>query len=298
MLKSNSSRIAAALRHVLEPVPASDDNGPNQSAESNDVPALTRRAVTLLGKQRDASLEEALARAIIGNREYYHLLLREGSTADENIMRAAEVLARLDSDFTAGLLRAADSTAGATGRALHVIDRLGRTAVAAQWVRRMTDHPDPNVRSKAVKMLTCLHVNIPLIERQLENGDARVRANAVEALWGQHSHRHRRLLEKAALDPHHRVSANALLGLFQANALGIVERIVRSAGSGSPQHRAAIAWTMGATGRLEFVSELEILKQDAEECVRSAAARALDRILGGATEAHASEDSVPEYSHF
>jgi HEAT repeat protein len=297
MVQSNSSRIAAALRNVLEPLTACVNDRPNH-ADLDDLPTLTRRAVTLLGEQRDLPMEEAVARAVIGNREYYHVLLRPESTDAGEMVHAAAVLARYDSVFTAGLLRAADATARSEGRALEILDRLGRTAVAAQWVRRMTEHPDPSVRSKAVKMLTCLHVNTAFIERQLENSDARVRANAVEALWGQHSHRHRQLLEKAALDPHHRVSANALLGLFRANAFGIVERIARSARSSSPQHRAAIAWMMGKTGRPEFIPELKILDHDAEECVRSCAASALEHLRAGAVEAHESGESVADYSNF
>jgi HEAT repeat protein len=283
--KGNARRIAAAHSNVLDRVTAAVADPAIHTAAVDDGPALMCKAVALLSQQIEASLEQTLAQAIIGSGDYHHILLAPESTDAVQCLHAAEVLARHDSDFTAGLLRAADATAGAEGRALEIIERLGRTAVAAQWVRRMTEHPDPNVRSKAVKMLTCLHVNIALIERQMESGDARVRANAIEALWGEDSHRHRPLLERAALDPHHRVSANGLFGLFRANAPGIAERIARSARSGSPQHKAAIAWVMGNTGRPEFIPELEILEQNAEECVRSSAVRALQRIRACAAEA-------------
>ena len=296
--KGNTRRIAAALRKVLQTVTPSATQPSNDVVETEDVTELTRRALGLLAGQHDASAQEALALAIIANRDYHHVLLAPESTDAEESMHGVEALARHDTDFTAGLLRAADAADRCKARALRMIEWLGRTAVAAQWVRRMTEHPDPNVRSKAVKMLACLHVNVALIERQLASIDARVRANAVEALWGEQSHRHKQLLEKAAADPHHRVSANGLLGLFRANAPGIMERISRAAESGSPQHRAAIAWLMGKTGRPEFIPELEALERDAEDCVRSSASRALQSLSRGAADARLSEISVAASSHF
>jgi HEAT repeat protein len=210
---------------------------------------------------------------------YPHLLDVDSITLEE-CLRAARTLAQSDTWSIASLIRAADerTDSKATMRALEIVDGLGQAGVAAQWIRRLTADSDPNVRSKAVKILSTLHVNLSLIEKQLESKDPRVRANAVEGLWGENSLRHTRLLERAAKDPHHRVAANGLYGLYVAKIEGTAGRMIRMANSSSPDLRAAIAWAMGRTGSHEFTSELEKLAADGEESVRLSATRALKQI--------------------
>lgn len=248
--------------------------------DGTDLPNLTRKGILTLARQTASPDMETLARAVIAVRGYSrHLLDLELSELDE-CLRAAATLSQHDTSFIAGLVRSADELQGSksTMRALEILDGLGQSGVAAQWIRRMTADADASLRSKAVKILSKLYVNLSLIERQFESEDARVRANAVEGLWGEKSQRHVQLLERAAKDPHHRVAGNGLYGLYLAGSAGIGERMIQAANSSSPQHRAAIAWAMGKTGSPEFVSPLEKLAADSEECVRTSAARALAQL--------------------
>ena len=86
------------------------------------------------------------------------------------------------------------------------------------WLRQLSNHDDQRIRSLSVKQLCQLRPNKALIERQMRSSDPRVRANAIEALWHSKTSDAKELFTTAAADPHHRVVANALVGLhFQGD---------------------------------------------------------------------------------
>ncbi len=138
-------------------------------------------------------------------------------------------------------------------------------------------------------MLCRLHVNPLLIEKQLDSTDPRVRANAIEALWGTLSWNSKRLLKKATDDPHHRVCVNALLGLYLAGIADTADRMIALARNPSSMHRAAVAWGMGYTRDDMFRTHLDELSRDPAENVRTAAASALEKFARGFSESPATE---------
>jgi hypothetical protein len=278
-----SSRYAERISAVL--VQHRDvESGMQTIADDTDPDVLARFGVLLLARKPEFDERETLAAFLAADQRYYRHLIDVRLLSPDECMLAATTLCRADTAFIVGLIHAADNAPefDSVMRTLDIAERLDKSTVAAQWIRRQAGHADPAVRSKAVKMLSRLHVNLLFIERQLGSGDARVRANAVEGLWGVSSHGSRQLLEKAASDTHHRVAANGLIGLCLADAPGAVQRMIRAARAESPQLRAATAWAMGQTGREEFTEELEKLAADDEASVRQCAARAI-RCRGAGT---------------
>jgi hypothetical protein len=271
-----SSRHADRISAILLQHPDIDPQVP-RIAENTDADLLARLGITLLGRKAEFPEREALAASLAADQRYYRHLIDVRLLSPEECLTAAATLSQVDTAFVPGLVRAADDAGefDSVMRTLDVAERLDKSVVAAQWIRRQTGHADPTVRSKAVKMLSRLHVNLLFIERQLGSRDPRVRANAVEGLWGVNSHGSRQLLEKAASDAHHRVAANGLVGLCLADAPGAVHRMIEAARADSPQLRAATAWAMGHTGRAEFYDELQKLAADAEATVRECAVRAI-----------------------
>jgi hypothetical protein len=93
------------------------------------------------------------------------------------------------------------------------------------------------------------------------DGDPRVRANAVESLWGSTSAMAREVFEKAARDAHHRVAANALVGQYlqgrPESVAGFVSMIRRQ----DQASRAAAAWAMGRVGDERFVPLLHATRR-------------------------------------
>jgi hypothetical protein len=255
------------------------DIGIPKIGENMDPDILARSCVVLLARKAELPEREALAVSLAADQRYYRYLIDARLLSPAECLTAAGTLCGVDTAFVPCLIRAADDAAefDAVMRTLDIVERLDKSAVAAQWIRRQAGHADPTVRSKAVKILSRLHVNLLFIERQLTSRDPRVRANAVEGLWGVSSHGSRQLLEKAASDGHHRVAANGLVGLCLADAPGAIQKMIHAARAESPELRAATAWAMGQTGRKEFYEELDKLASDAEANVRDCAARAINR---------------------
>jgi HEAT repeat protein len=279
MTPTNAERIIAILAKHADAdagnAGAWDDAGPDTLAKS---------ALVLLATKPDLPERDSLAASLAAEQRYYGYLIDVDLLSLDQSVSAAAALCRADQGFLAGLFRTAGAAAkpATVMRALELIDRLQKAVVAAQWIRRTTEHPDPIVRSKAVKILSCLHVNVAFIEKQLGSKDARVRANAVEALWGVNTPTSRQLLERAANDPHQRVMANGLLGLSHLGIPGITRRIVQAAKTNSPELRRALAWLMGQTEGEQFEEELKRLAADPEETVKEQATRSLNGRKRGA----------------
>jgi len=138
--------------------------------------------------------------------------------------------------------------------------------------------PDPHVRSKAATLYGRTSHNAEWVRSRLGETDPRVRANAVESLWGEDSDAARAVLKEASRDRHHRVAANAWIGLDQIGAKDVIPNLKRMAEAEDPMARAAAAFAMGRTGHAEFKPVLEKMLKDSSPHARSQALRALVRI--------------------
>jgi hypothetical protein len=92
----------------------------------------------------------------------------------------------------------------------------------------------------------------------LDDPDPRVRANAVESIWNTPGTFPLQFFHKAARDPHHRVAANALVGLYLAGEVSALGSLIGMTGSPNPLFQAAAVWAMGRTGDERFE---QVLKQ-------------------------------------
>ncbi len=138
--------------------------------------------------------------------------------------------------------------------------------------------PDPDVRARAATLYGRASRNVEWVRSRLAEADPRVRANAVESLWGERSEAAQAVLKEASRDRHHRVAANALIGLDQAGAREVAASLKKMAASEEPMARAAAAFAMGRTGRGEYVPLLEAMLKDSGQHARSQALKALIRI--------------------
>lgn len=138
--------------------------------------------------------------------------------------------------------------------------------------------PDAQVRSKAATLYGRTSRNAEWVRGRLGEADARVRANAVESLWGEDSDAAQAVLKEASRDRHHRVAANAWVGLDQIGARDVIANLKKMAESEDPMARAAAAFAMGRTGHAEFKAMLARMLKDSSPHARSQALRALVRI--------------------
>jgi hypothetical protein len=86
------------------------------------------------------------------------------------------------------------------------------------------------------------------------------------------------LLWKAARDPHHRVAANASLGLYRLGEPGGIKRLIEMSHRDSAEFRAAAVWAMGECRDARFVPRLTDMAKDAEEQLCDDVTKATARI--------------------
>lgn len=163
-------------------------------------------------------------------------------------------------------------------RLLGLIDAISDCSVLASYLVQFQRHPSDRVRSKAVLMLGRSNCNPGRVERLLSSGDDRMRANAVESLWGQRSKAARQILWRASQDRCARVVANALLGLCRAGEDDAFVRLGELAWNADPTMRCSGAWAMGETGDLQFLAMLEKLAQDPVATVRERAEKSRQKL--------------------
>lgn len=158
------------------------------------------------------------------------------------------------------------------------LDLLDRTALGTRLLRvlsPLTGSADPRIAAKATLFIGRRLQNPAWTRAQLKRKDQRIRANAVEALWGAHSLPAIHLFEQCASDENNRVIGNSLVGLYLAGsdeALGEVMALSRSEKGG---YRSTAAWAMGKLGTPLFRPRLGELLRDRQPSVRSSALRAM-----------------------
>jgi len=192
----------------------------------------------------------------------------------------ARKLTSVEPQLDIRLLRSAATTAGGnlrsteTGlalRVLNVVDAISDCSRLSSYLVQFAQHPNAKVRSKGALLLGRSNWNPGRVESLLASDDGRLRANAVESLWGCRQKEATKILWKATQDPCGRVIVNALLGLCLADDQEAYSRLRMLAGSTDPVLRSGAAWAMGETGNPEVDDALAKLEQDANARVKEIA---------------------------
>ncbi len=162
-----------------------------------------------------------------------------------------------------------------SARALDILDETSRGRRLLPILGHLPDSQDARIAGKATLFVGRRVQNPAWSKRQLARGDERVRANAVEALWGVNTPPAARLLEDCTLDRNNRVVGNALVGLHIVGDEKTPTEVFSISRSGKPELRSTAAWVMGKIGVPEFTPRLTELVHDEHPGVRIAALRSL-----------------------
>ena len=203
----------------------------------------------------------------------------------EQAMVIARAAVRVDPMADAMLARRLADSAVGTGKAIadarRLMEILAEIADAARvlpHLMRLLRHPNPYLRSKVVKMIGRGSRSVKWVKGKLNESDPRVRANAVEALWGVDSPEARSLLHFASNDANNRVLGNALLGLYYLGDCSVLEEVVKMSAHESKLFRATAAWVMGETGDVRFSDAVRRMLLEPDPVIRKQALAALGRI--------------------
>jgi HEAT repeat protein len=177
-----------------------------------------------------------------------------------------------------------------SSRALDILDETSQGRRLLPILGHLPDSQDSKIAAKATLFVGHRVQNAQWARRQLDRGDQRVRANAVEALWGVKTPQATRLLEDCTRDRNNRVVGNALVGLHLVGQETARTEVMSLSKQGKPELRSTAAWAMGKLALSDFAPRLTELVRDDHPEVRSSALRSL--ILIRRTESPAGEPEV------
>ena len=197
------------------------------------------------------------------------LILRAYKLDPQVIVKLAELLAHPGSST--------DAEARFAARVFAVL-KGSRPSIALPALRRLARYPNPRVRSKAILLIGGIYQNPNFSQHYAAEQDPRVAANFIESLWGLATGAARDAFVKAATDPHHRVMANGIVGLYLMGDECSIPFLFNLSSSEKPLARAAAAWAMGRLEDPRFVPRLAQLREDPDPITRQGALRSLGRV--------------------
>ncbi|MFN0102695.1 MAG: HEAT repeat domain-containing protein [Bryobacteraceae bacterium] len=168
---------------------------------------------------------------------------------------------------------------GRAERMLELLPRIAPPERLLPLLDRIMPSSNTRIRSKAWKLYAAASADLGWALTQIDDGDARVAANVVEALWrAVPNEQLRELFLRAALQERNRVAGNGLVGLFSCNdprGMEIARRLAKHEDAG---FRSTVAWAIGHACWREGLELLEDLRRDKADKVRKIADRSLVRI--------------------
>lgn len=185
---------------------------------------------------------------------------------------------RIVKQITSAASNADQLEAATAERLLELMSAFSDLSRILPVLAELLKHPSPRIRSKAVLLIGRASANAKLAESHLKEADKRVRANAIEALWGNSSNEARSILSAAASDSNNRVAANAALGLYKLDETYSIAIILDMAENPSPIFRLSAVWTMSETQDPRFLGTLAKLIGDADQRVRQLAFASVAKI--------------------
>ncbi len=162
--------------------------------------------------------------------------------------------------------------------ALRVLDLVAEYPEdVANWriIGRLCENADLRVRSKSAALMARFRYNEDTAASRFDDGEARVRAGIVEALWNGDHAKGTRLMERALDDTDNRVAGNACLALYEAGDSRALTRIASLMDSGQPPFQLTAAWVMGRTSDIRFTPHLTTAASAGSQDLRKAATKAL-----------------------
>jgi hypothetical protein len=168
---------------------------------------------------------------------------------------------------------------GAAERVLDLLDGISVGTRVVPVLNHLTNHPDKRISSKAALLVGKRVQSLAWATRVIaEGGDPRLRANAVESMWGGNSEGTVKFFHACLEDKDNRLVGNAIIGLHLAGAPDASQVVMKFAQGSQPEFRMTAAWAMGRIGDPLFIPLLTPLVKDVQPSVRRAALNALHGI--------------------
>ncbi len=178
-------------------------------------------------------------------------------------------------------------------RGLEVLGGMLEEARLITFLRPFLRSKDSQIASKSVLILGRQSRSLAWMTSIHAESDDRIRANLVESLWDRREPEVEQVLQGALRDPHHRVVANAVYGLYRLGSDAWMAGLERLLQSYDPVARRSGIWVIKSAGGAEAGARLKPLIRDSDPSVRRAAFAALVSLRESA-ERRASPASRPD----
>jgi HEAT repeat protein len=135
---------------------------------------------------------------------------------------------------------------------------------------QLCSDPNARIRSKAVMIVGTLPAGAELIvDRVLQDTDARVRANAIEVLEQSQKPEYLPLLAQRARSSSSRERANAIKALHHMKVKGATQSLQSMLGDDRPEHRISAMWALRQIGWWQLLNQVgNLAKADGNLRVR------------------------------
>lgn len=248
-----------------------------------DPQSFRRCAMRLMRESADSPASRFILGFLLSNDNLADWIADPHEATLEQAVQVARMAKDVDPSFDTQLaLRLVDGRhAGELDyldRVLEILRQISTAANLLPLLRGLAGHPSPRIRSKWALVMGSATPNLSWVREQLQDPDGRVRANLIEALWGDLREETRQLFYEVTADPYPRTAINAALGLYIAGDVRAVERFFTLACRVDYRFRDSACWGMGRTNDPRFLPLLAQLVRDPEKKVRSNALRAIGRI--------------------
>ncbi len=250
----------------------------------SDARTFCAASIRLLGEATDSAGTRFLLYVLTKGRMLTAGLLDPDTCDLKDAIAAVSAMDRMGTHLQPALEMALRSelqslpTAAGGSRFLRILELLGAIATQNCWPafqNELMAHPDPAVRSKAALLIGRSTKNVAWISRMLLDKDGRVQANAVEALWDSDPAETRPLLINALRSRHHRVAANAALGLYRHLNPLAVRSLIDLVRQSDPLFQASGLWAIGETEDPRFIPFLLEQFKSSQGKVKLAVTRAV-----------------------
>lgn len=207
-------------------------------------------------------------------------LVEPGLLTVEEAAEVLKVAKVADPAFDVTLLQKVSEMHSLTAflRTLEVLMLGAPTSRLAAMLAQVMRDGDLYLKSKAALLLGRLHQKAGWVERQLSHSDARVRANAVESLWGERSADAQKVFREALKDEHQRTVGNALVGLYRAGDPAAIARSIEMAKVERGPFVVTALWAMGYLGDPRFLPWLTEAMGRLEATIRPSVFQTIRRI--------------------
>jgi hypothetical protein len=270
-----SGEFTALIRDFLRDFSLNPMNSASKlrSLLAEDAGSFYRAAIEVFAEEKETHPGvRAVAKMIASDETFLDKLEEKAAYHLNAAIRVGQHLLDADRSVTQSLLyrvnaAEAEGDLERANRLLSIVGTINQAGGNVMPLVPLTSAHDSRIRSKAMLLVGKVVRRAEWLKKALGDADPRVRANAIEAVWGGVSEDLVPLLTRSLADAHPRVVGNALVALIQSGSREALDHLERMSEHPAPAFRATAAWAIGHLSQTSLLPHIKTLLQDKDPLV-------------------------------